>query len=385
MPNETRTEPGRSQEAKIRAAASGHDQFAAGRGSSRALQDCRIGGSRDQQLYRAVLRQHRIVGKWSGESGEGMSSVGRLRREICAGPDATYCSEFRIGGVSVQLVGQSDDDVTLVPSLEPFRAANPGSNINIQVEWMENLRPPAGRTLFDSGSVWKMFEDGAGFQFDFSAPIFGEQPYKRLLVDCKFRRAKLQMSAEAFAGTEYAIAPLEYPLDELLIMHRLTQEKAIELHSCGIVRPDGTGNLFVGHSGAGKSTTTRLWTSQEDVEVLSDDRIIVRRDDATNLSCVSGMRMYGTPWHGEAAYASPGSAPLERIFILEHGYGNVLTRLSPSQAVAELFARAFVPFHRHEYVETALEFLQAVVAIVPCYRYAFEPDPRAVEKILNLR
>ena len=76
-----------------------------------------------------------------------------------------------------------------------------------------------------------------------------------------------------------SVAPLEYPLDELLIMHRLTQERAIELHGCGIVRADGTGNLFVGHSGAGKSTTTRLWTEREDVEILSDDRIIVRRDE----------------------------------------------------------------------------------------------------------
>jgi hypothetical protein len=60
-------------------------------------------------------------------------------------------------------------------------------------------------------------------------------------------------------------------------------------------------------------------------------------------------------------YASPGSAPLARIFILEHGHGNVITRLSPSQAVAELFARSFVPFHRHEYVDSAMEFLQEVV------------------------
>ena len=218
-------------------------------------------------------------------------------------------------------------------------------------------------------------------------------------------------------------------------MHRLTQEKAIELHSCGIVRPDGTGNLFVGHSGAGKSTTTRLWTAREDVEVLSDDRIIVRRDeegpgletpfgaagaagehkvpsvgsgqvlrlrdwpasrtdhcaqDDRSKICDRGkknfkMRMYGTPWHGEAAYASPGSAPLARIFILEHGHGNVLTRLSPSQAVAELFARSFVPFHRHEYVDSALEFLQELVGAVPCYRYAFEPTEAAVERILEFR
>jgi hypothetical protein len=113
--------------------------------------------------------------------------------------------------------------------------------------------------------------------------------------------------------------------------------------------------------------------------VLSDDRIIVRRDP----SCFSGLRMYGTPWHGEAMYASPGDAPLARIFILQHGPGNLLTRLSPSQAVAELFARSFVPFHRHEYVDSALAFLQEVAAAVPVYRYDFQPDQRAVDMILN--
>ena len=283
----------------------------------------------------------------------------------------------------MQLASTDEASVTLVPALEPFRAGTPAPDIKIQVEWAESLRPQAKQELFDSGSVWRLYEDGAGFQFDFSAPLLlGERPYKRLLVDRRFRRATLQMSEECFAGTDYLAAPLEYPLDELLIMHRLTQEKAIELHSCGIVRPDGTGNLFVGHSGAGKSTTTRLWRAREEVEVLSDDRIIVRRD-ATNRR--AHIRMYGTPWHGEAAYASPGSAPLARIFILEHGRGNVLTRLSPSQAVAELFARSFVPFHRHEYVDSALEFLQEVVDAVPCYRYAFEPNQGAVERILEFR
>ena len=243
----------------------------------------------------------------------------------------------------------------------------------------------SGHQLFDSGSVWQLSESETEFRFDFNTPVLGNRPYKRLFVDRRFRRAILQMSKESFAGFSNIVEPLEYPLDELLIMHRLTQENAIELHSCGIVRPDGTGNLFVGHSGAGKSTTTRLWTAREDVEVLSDDRIIVRRDQiqrgTTKVS--DGMRMYGTPWHGEAEYASPGNARLARIFILEHGRGNVLRLLSPSQAVAELFARSFVPFHRHEYVDSALEFLQELVGSVPCYHYAFEPDERAVDTILN--
>jgi hypothetical protein len=295
--------------------------------------------------------------------------------------------------VSVRVAGRNFDDVTLVPSLAPFQIRAQASDITIQVEWAERLGEPVGRPLFDSGSVWRLYEAGSGFQFDFSAPTMGTTLYKRLFVDGLFRRARLQMNAESFAGARHAIAPLEYPLDELLIMHRLTQEKAIELHSCGIVRPDGTGNLFVGHSGAGKSTTTRLWTAREDVEVLSDDRIIVRWEGSIDQIGIQdgkrkktlGMRMYGTPWHGEAAYASPGSAPLARVFILEHGHGNVLTRLSPSQAVAELFARSFVPFHRHEYVDSALGFLQELVEMVPCYHYAFEPNEAAVERILEFR
>jgi hypothetical protein len=351
--------------------------------------------------------------------------------------DVARCSAFCIGGVSVGIVSLQRDDVALTPSLELFRVATGASNnIDIRVEWKPELHQSLAHQLFDSGCTWRLYEDDDGFQFDFHVAAFGEQPYKRLLVNSGFSQAILQMNRESFSSGTRTLSPWDYPLDELLIMHRLTQEKAIELHGCGIVRWDGTGDLFVGHSGAGKSTTTRLWTEVEEVEILSDDRIIVRRDEArpvadaavvdtpcggagggeglgvlrlrdcstsrTNHSAQDDkaqkqiplfrptegrndkkMRMYGTPWHGEAMYASPGSASLARIFVLEHGRGNVLTRLSPSQGVAELFARSFVPFHKHEYVDSALTFLQEVVATVPVYRYAFEPDQRAVDAILN--
>lgn len=320
--------------------------------------------------------------------------------------DAVYRDAFRVADFSVEVAGQFSDDITLVPSLERFRVHVDASDIDIWVERRSRINDADGRLLFYSGSTWRLYEDDFGFRFDFYAAPLGDCPYRRLIIDPDFSRATLEVNEECLARRASATSPLEYPLDELLIMHRLTQEKAIELHSCGIVRSDGIGNLFVGHSGAGKSTTTRLWTACEEVEVLSDDRIILRRDESRDEIGIlrlrdrlasptdrfaqddksrtnSGIRMYGTPWHGEAMYASPNSAPLARIFILQHGHGNILTRLSPSQAVAELFARSFVPFHRHEYVESALEFLQEVVDSVPVYHYAFEPDQRAVDTILN--
>jgi hypothetical protein len=341
------------------------------------------------------------------------------RQQLSAELDASHRGAFRVAGLSVEVAGKRLDDITLVPYLDPFRVQVAVSDIDVWVERPGRIRDAYGLRLFDAGSTWRLYEDDSGFRFDFYAAPLGDRPYRRLLIDRHFSRATLEISEECRAGRGSVTSPFEYPLDELLIMHRLTQEKGIELHSCGIVRPDGTGNLFVGHSGAGKSTTTRLWTAREDVEVLSDDRIIVRRDSdgagvgtpfgaavgadkpevlrlrgrsaspnghsAQDDKRKSGMRMYGTPWHGEAAYASPGSAVLARIFILEHGRGNVLTRLSPSQAVGELFARSFVPFHRHEYVDSALEFLQELVGAVPCYHYAFEPTEAAVERILEFR
>jgi hypothetical protein len=310
---------------------------------------------------------------------------------------------FRVGGITVRVSSPLDAGVELPPSLKCFRTDAENADVHMQIQWTPYLAEGTDAKVFDSGAIWRLYREDLGYRFDFAAPFFGDEPYKSLVIDEHFREGTLRLSDRAFKRFAGEIAPLDYPLDELLIMHRLTQDKGIELHACGIVQGDAPGNLFVGHSGAGKSTTTRLWTKREDVLVLSDDRIILRQSGpeqsaATDADCGScatdGKRrktfanrpfqMYGTPWHGDAMYASPENAPLGRIFIIEHGKGNMLTPLSPSQAIAELFARSFVPFHRHEYVARSLEFLQEVVDRIPVYRYAFEPDQRAVDTILNL-
>jgi hypothetical protein len=93
--------------------------------------------------------------------------------------------------------------------------------------------------------------------------------------------------------------------------------------------------------------------------------------------------MHGTPWHGEAAFASPGRAPVRRIFLLEHGSGNRIERLSRSAAVGELLARSFTPFYQPRFVDPVLSLLEEMVESLPCYRFQFVPDQSAVERILE--
>ena len=170
--------------------------------------------------------------------------------------------------------------------------------------------------------------------------------------------------------------PLEYPLDELLWIHRLSMGDGVEVHGCGVITPDGRGLLLTGHSGAGKSTSARLWSQRDGARLLSDDRIILRREKGR-------VWMYGTPWHGDAGIAESERWPLDGIFVLAQAPSNALRPLGSLEASAELYARSFVPHHSAEAVTFILDFFSKVTGQVPCFEFSFVPDLTAVEALLR--
>src|SRR5262249_2250804 len=139
---------------------------------------------------------------------------------------------------------------------------------------------------------------------------------------------------------------------------------------------DGVGRLFVGHSGAGKSTISRLWLKQPGSCVLSDDRIILRRQEGQ-------LRMFGTPWHGDAGLAAQASGTVNHIFLLEHGSKNEIIPLDKSRAAAQLFARTFVPHHSAAGLANSLQFIEETACTVPVSLFRCVPNTTAVEAILR--
>ena len=291
-------------------------------------------------------------------------------------PVAMNPAYIRIGDVSLGLRADSADDLELTREMKRFQTTAPTHcDIDLTVQWTDRLPELVGRKIFCSGSVWALHEDRDGFIFDFATPVLGDQPYKRLAVNRKFSAARLWLNRECLpAGRQ--VYPLEYPLDELLITNWLGGGRGVEVHGCGLV-DHGTGSyLFLGHSGAGKSTTARLWSSLREAKVLSDDRIILRRE-------ANEIWMHGTPWHGEAGFASPEKTKVEQIFVLEHGDRNEVLPLAQGRAVAELFARCFPPFYDRDPLAFTLSFLHEITNRVPCYQFRFVPDESAVSEILD--
>jgi hypothetical protein len=281
---------------------------------------------------------------------------------------------LRIADITIALHAA---DPLLIPettgSRARFLSRNGEPHLTLHASWKDLSRLPLFPQAFDAGPLWQLHRDGDRLLFVFRSALDDLRPYKLAVLNSLLIRGQVFLDRSLLRPGQEP-DPLEYPLDELLMVSLLSQERGVEVHGFGVRDSMGDGLLFVGQSGAGKTTMARLWADGEDAVILSDDRIVLRRTG-------DGISMYGTPWHGEAMYADPGSAPLRGIFLLRHGTDNRLTSLRPAQATARLFACSFVPFYNPEGLAFALDFLENLVRDVPCHELRFVPDRRIVDVV----
>lgn len=229
--------------------------------------------------------------------------------------------------------------------------------------------------VFDSQSTWSL-ERSASYLRVVARGADGS-PEQILALDAGLRCGTLYCNHAEAGGGPRPFVIIRHPLGELLYVNILAQRKAgALLHACA-VDAGGRGLAFVGKSGAGKSTTARLWQQRGDATVLCDDRIIVRQMEGA-------FRAYGTPWHGDVPAVSPASAPLERLLFIRHGAENCLTPLRPAEAVSRLMGCVFTTWWDPEGLAFTLSFLEELARAVPCYEFAFRPEPEALDAVLAL-
>jgi hypothetical protein len=223
--------------------------------------------------------------------------------------------------------------------------------------------------VFRSGKVWNAYRlpDGS-LELRFWSPVIGPAAYKSAVLDPSRSTGRIVMHRDYFA--DRVANPLEYPLDELLTWEVLSAGRGVAIHSSSVVDRQGRGLLFVGKSGAGKTTMARLW-HQAGVVVPSDERTILTLGSA-------GPLLHGTPWHGDGGFAEPVSAKLCSIFFVHHGAALGLSPVKPADATARLVANSFVPFHSRAGLDATLSLLAQVVATVPCHDLMFPLDPSVV-------
>lgn len=280
-------------------------------------------------------------------------------------------------GIDLRWSGASLDRDCTWPFYEPF-VEDPEISASSSVDThlvirCGDLPEPDGDLVFDARpNRWRLLSSGDRYAFE----IFATHP--------PHRRTQLASMSSDFHSGEVAIrcsrrvpnprwslVRLMRPFGELLMINLLAEGRGALLHALG-VNDHGRGLLFVGRSGAGKTTLGELYHRFGDARILSDERVIVTRRDGR-------LALSGTPWPGGGFRVAPETVPLERIFFLEHGSCNALIPDRPLALYGLLFQQMFLPFWSRHGLDFAMTFADELVRLVPAHRLSFVNDASVIE------
>lgn len=157
----------------------------------------------------------------------------------------------------------------------------------------------------------------------------------------------------------------------------LSENSAIAIHSSVIVSRE-RGVLFLGESGTGKSTHTRLWRENiEDATLLNDDSPIVRIVDDKAL-------VFGSPWSGKTPCYKNLSYPIAGFCRLSQAPHNLIRRLHPLAAIGALLPSCPPAFAHDDYLQDGIcNTLGALLKQVGAYHLECLPDKAAAELSFN--
>jgi hypothetical protein len=192
------------------------------------------------------------------------------------------------------------------------------------------------------------------------------------------------LTSEDFSSGALALLPsgkasARFAVDNALMLMFAISTAALgtlEIHS-SVTVCDGRGYAFLGKSGTGKSTHSRLW--KENIpgsRLLNDDNPVIRIKDGE-------VRIYGSPWSGKTPCYKAESAPLGAVVRISQNPGNSIHRLSPVEAYASMYSSCSAFREIRGTADGIHSTLVQLVGSVPMYRLECRPDREAAELCHN--
>ena len=276
---------------------------------------------------------------------------------------------FQVAGLTFSVDMPEDHPVReLLHNYDPFVSSCPGEPLFELALTEENPGEP-GEALFEAKPelgepVVGLYRCGEGYLADFS-PQAGVPVCGRLVMSGDFRHGRLRaggrLSDQAFAVNNALM---------LLFAFASAPFRALEMHASVVTR-GGRGFLFLGKSGTGKSTHSRLWLKHiSGTELLNDDNPVLRIVDGET-------RVYGSPWSGKTPCYKAQDVPVGAIVRLSQAPANRIARLGTVAAYASVMASCsgFRPIRA--LADAQHETLASVAQLVPCYHLECLPDEAA--------
>lgn len=202
---------------------------------------------------------------------------------------------FNIVGLRLRLAGCQWTESTMPRNFAPFLSVEaPGENpaVTLEIKTSASERPvqgggePLSVACNDLGTT-ALYADGDSWLIALT-PCPGEAP-RHMEMSRTYTAATLWLNGPADPFATFVIDSMT----RIFFSQYAASRNALILHA-SVVVCDGRAFMFMGKSGTGKSTHSRLWLENfPSCTLLNDDcPMIIAGDDDTFLAC-------GTPWSGK--------------------------------------------------------------------------------------
>jgi hypothetical protein len=152
-------------------------------------------------------------------------------------------------------------------------------------------------------------------------------------------------------------------------------QKFSALHSSVIIF-NNSAVLFLGESGTGKSTHTRLWLNH-----IAGSRLL--NDDSPILSIDEGVTsVHGSPWSGKGQIYINESYPVKAIVRIRQHPFNKLQKLNTLESFGALYPSFPPAFLKDNFFEGHIcEIISKVISTTPVYLLHCLPNSEAAEMV----
>jgi hypothetical protein len=258
----------------------------------------------------------------------------------------------------------------------PFLSGPANGETPVTVRWSEGdpNKISVGDLIYDPGSIWRMYQRGRDYVVRLN--YAGEDGNTDTQAVVRANPSWDDINVSERRGGPGWQSLLNVGAGEIILRTAVIFRQGLLFHAAG-VNDNGRGLLFVGHSGAGKSTQTEMWSKVPGVVAMNDDRMAVRLKD-------EGAMVYGTPWGGELDISKSHKSPLAAIFILEHAPHNEVRRLDHESVASMLLARSFLPFWDPGLLARCIDVIGELLDAVPVYLLSCRPEPSVIPLVRSV-
>lgn len=253
----------------------------------------------------------------------------------------------------------------------PFEVAEAGSEI-FSLSIVDEVRVDVVRPVYSNREkvepgyvVMDVHESACGYCFELTYPG-SECVNARLDINLATGASQLSLSGEDL--------PVWYTFNTAVQLCFMTTGacRGLLLTHSSVVVHEGKAYLFLGKSGTGKSTHSRMWLSAfEDAVLMNDDHPVLRLTDGGEVIA------YGSPWSGKTRCYKNMQALVGAIVRIVRAGHNKAVRLNPIHGYASLMTACSGITWDRSLADGRDSAMQGIVSRVPCWNMECLPEAEA--------